>query len=108
MAKVEREALCRRWVHAHEEDSAELMVFRPAEHELPPSRGRRSFELRPDGSFSESGLGPADVPEQASGTWELEDGERIVLSGGAAQGVPRVMEIASFDGERLVVKIQRP
>jgi len=104
MAKVRPEDLCRRWVHAHEEDSAELMVFRPAEHELPPSRGRRSFELREDGTFSEAGLGEADVPEQASGTWELEEGDTIVLSGGAAQGVPRVMEIASSDGKRLVVK----
>lgn len=108
MARVRPECLHRRWVHAHEEDSGELMIFRPAEHELPPSRGRQSFELRPDGSFSESGLGPADVPEQASGTWKLENGERIVLGGGAAQGVPRVMEIACCDGERLVVKVRGP
>ena len=104
MAKVTREALLRRWVHAHEEDSDYGMVFRPAEHELPPSRGRRAFELRPDGTFAESGLGPTDVPQEASGTWELEDDERIVLGEGAAQGVPRVMKIASCDENRLVIE----
>lgn len=104
MAKVRREILYRRWVHAHEEDSDDRMVFRPAEHELPPSRGRVAFELRPDGSFAESGLGPTDVPVEASGTWDLEDDERIVLSEGAAQGVPRVMDIASCDEERLMIK----
>jgi hypothetical protein len=104
MAKVRREILHRRWVHAHEEDSDDQMVFRPAEHELPPSRGRMAFELRPDGTFAELGLGPADVPEEASGTWELEDGERIVLAEGAAEGVPRVMNIASCDEERLVIR----
>jgi hypothetical protein len=108
VAPVRRECLHRRWVHAHEEDSDDVMVFRPAEHELPPSRGRAAFELRADGTFAEAGLGAADVPEEASGTWELEDGERIVFSKGAAQGVPRVMKIVSCDGERLVVKIRGP
>ncbi|HEX5956097.1 MAG TPA: hypothetical protein VFY37_09190, partial [Solirubrobacterales bacterium] len=32
-----------------------------------------------DGTFSESGLGAADVPEEASGTWRL-DRDSIVLS----------------------------
>ncbi|HSJ16903.1 MAG TPA: hypothetical protein VK920_02270 [Solirubrobacterales bacterium] len=104
MASVRRECLLRRWVHAHEEDTGSSMVFRPAEHELPPSRGRMAFELRPDGTFAESGLGPADVPEQAAGTWGLEKDDTIVLSAGAAAGVPRVMEIVSCDDERLVVK----
>lgn len=104
MSRVSRGALERRWVHAHEEDSDEEMVFRPAEHPLPPSRGRMAFELHPDGTFHESGLGAADVPEEADGTWELEAGERIVLGAGAGGGVPRVMEVASCDGERLVVK----
>jgi hypothetical protein len=104
MVKVRREALLRRWVHAYEEDRDDRIVFRPAEHELPPSRGRMAFELRPDGTFAESGLGPADVPEEASGTWELDDGERIVLSEGAAQGVPRVLKIVSCDEDRLVIK----
>jgi hypothetical protein len=103
MTKIKRELLHRRWVHAHEEDTQEEMVFRPAEYELPRSRGRMAIELRPDGTFREEGLGAADVPEQASGSWELEDEERIVLGGGAAGGVPRIMPIASCSSERLVV-----
>jgi hypothetical protein len=104
MAKARRELLQRRWVHAHEEDSEHEMVFRPAEYELPPSRGRVAFELRPDGSFVEAGIGPADVPEEASGTWELEDDDRIVLSGGASRGVPRQMRIASAEQDRLAIE----
>jgi hypothetical protein len=104
MAKVSRQALERRWVHAHEEDTEDEMVFRPAEHPQPPSRGRVAFELRADGTFSESGLGATDVPEEAAGTWALEDDERIVLGKGAMGGAPRVMPIASCDEERLVVR----
>ena len=64
------------------------------------------FELREDGTFAESGLGARDVPEEAAGSWVLED-ETITLSEGAAQGVPREMEIVSVDEERLVVRVRR-
>ena len=94
------------WVHAREEDTDDEMVFRPAGTDLPPARGRLAFELRPDGTFAESGLGAADVPEEATGRWALED-DTITLSEGAAQGVPREMEVVSADEARLVVRRPR-
>ncbi len=95
-----------RWVHAHEEDTAEQMVFRPAGTDLPPSRGRMAFDLRADGTFAETGLGAADVPEEATGSWAVE-GETITLSEGATQSVPREMEVVSADEERLVIQKHR-
>ncbi len=95
-----------RWVHAHEEDTADQMVFRPGGTDLPPARGRMAFELRPDGTFAETGLGAADVPEEADGRWEV-DGDTITLTDGAVQGVPRVMEVVSADPERLVIQKRR-
>jgi hypothetical protein len=103
VAEVRRELLQRRWVHAHEEDTEREMVFRPADYPLGPSRGRTSFELHADGTFTESGLGAADVPEPASGTWRLEQ-TTILLSEGAAEGAPRELPIASIDEDRLVVR----
>ena len=85
-----------RWVHVQEEDTEEQMVFLPAGSDLPPARGRMAFELRPDGSFAETGLGAADVPEEATGHWQVE-GDTITLSEGAAQGVPREMEVVTAD-----------
>ena len=95
--------MCGRWVHAREEDTEDEMVFRPAGTDLPPARGRIAFELREDGTFAESGLGATDVPEEASGSWELDD-DTITLSEGAAQGVPREMTVVAVDEERLVVR----
>lgn len=93
-------------MHAHEEDTEDEMVFRPAGTDLPPSRGRMAFDLRADGTYAESGLGTTDVPEEATGSWTLE-GETITLSEGAAQGVPREMEVVSADDERLVIRKRR-
>jgi hypothetical protein len=94
--------LRRRSVHSHEEDSNEEMVFRPAAYEFPPSRGRRSFELKPDGILAEGGIGPTDRPMETQGTWELRD-DRLLLRGDPSE-TPRVMRIASVDDDRLVVE----
>ena len=92
-----------RWVHVREEDTEDEMVFRPAGTDLPPARGRMAFELRADGTFAETGLGAADVPEEASRQLGAR-GRHDHLSEGAAQGVPREMEVVTADEDRLVVR----
>jgi len=72
------DALQGRWTHSHEEDSNDELVFRPASHPLPPARGRRSLELRPDGVYVELSPGPVDVPRESAGRWSLE-GDRLQL-----------------------------
>lgn len=99
---MDREQVRGHWVHAHEEDTEDEMVFRPAGTDLPPSRGRMAFELRADGTFAETGLGATDIPEEAAGSWALE-GDTITLSEAATQGVPREMEVVTADKERLVI-----
>jgi hypothetical protein len=94
--------LRRRWVHSHEEDTEGEMVFRPAAYEFPPSRGRRSFELKPDGTLAEGRIGPTDRPVEAQGTWELRD-DRLVLRRDPSE-TPRLMRIASVDDDRLIVE----
>ena len=98
---IDRSALERAWVHSHEEDTADEQVFRPAGFAFPPSRGRRGFELRPDGSYAESAPGPSDRPEEASGTWELDD-DTLVLSPSDAPGSER-LRVTAVDADRLVV-----
>ncbi len=93
---AERDQLAGRWVHSHEEDSGDEMVFRPADYAFPPSRGREAIELHPDGSYTGSVPGPVDKPETTGGgTWALE-GDKLVLPDrtlevtGAQEGVLRV------------------
>jgi len=103
MTELPAQALGRRWVHSHEEDTEHEIVFRPAEHEFPPSRGRMGFELLPDGTFVESAPGPTDAPEKQSGTWQMEGG-KLVLDSEQAPEERRVLEITSAENDRLVVK----
>jgi hypothetical protein len=96
---IDRQRLEGRWVHSHEEDTAEEMVFRSADsgYQFPRSRGRQGFELRPDGSYVGSTPGPADKPEASEGTWALEGGNRLALP-------DRVLEVTSAAGGVLKVR----
>jgi hypothetical protein len=103
MAQLEPGLLHRRWVHAHEEDSGGGMVFRPEGLPLPPSRGRRSLDLRSDGTLSERGPGPDDRLEEHGGTWRLDGRELVLVHGG---GIEERLRVRSLDAERLVVEQQ--
>jgi hypothetical protein len=98
---VDRRRLVRRWVHAHEEDSQEEMVFRPADWALPPSRGRRSLDLRADGSLVEEAPGPTDRPEEGGGSWELGDEDVLVVRSAAQE--PWRARVVSVQPDRLVL-----
>ena len=93
---MEKSHLYQHWTHSHEEDTDQEMVFRPASYAFPPARGRTGFELKPDGSLVEYGIGPTDRRTQSTGKWRL-DGD--VLKVGT-----RTMKIASLDRDRLVVR----
>jgi hypothetical protein len=95
--------LRRRWVHSHEEDSDEEMVFRPAAYELPPSRGRRSFELKPDGILAKGGIGRTD-PALWRRRVRGSSGTTASFSTQDPSETPRVMRTASVDDVRLVVE----
>jgi hypothetical protein len=98
---VEPDRLARRWVHSHEEDTGEEMVFRAADsgYEFPRSRGREALELQPDGSYAGTVPGPVDVPVPTEGAWTLEGGNRLRLG-------DRVLEISSVEGD--VLKVRKP
>jgi hypothetical protein len=102
MAAGSDEALTGRWVHSHEEDSDDAMVFRRAGYAFPRSRGRTSFELHEDGSYVERSPGPVDAPVESSGTWALEAGRLVLGADGDDAG--HAWEVQSAGADRLVVK----
>ena len=98
--------LCRCWVHSHEEDAGDAQVFRPRGHPLPPSRGRRSLDLRRDGTLVETRPGADDRAQGARGRWALE-GDRLLLFRDAKARQPdRELEVVALASDRLVLKPQ--
>jgi len=89
-------------VHSHEEDTEEEMVFRPATYDFPPSRGRTSFELHPDGSYLERSPGPVDVPEESGGTWSFEDDHLVLEAEGDRLG--HDWNVTNIEPDRLTVR----
>lgn len=91
------------WVHSHEEDSAGEMIFRPASFSFPRSRGRDSFELQAD-ALIEHGPGPGDAATETRGTWSLSADGKLSFFRGPGKKASRVLNIASVEPDRLVVR----
>jgi hypothetical protein len=98
--RFDRKLLHRRWVHAGEEEGEGEMVFRPAEHPLPPARGRVSLELREDGTLIECQPGATDAPREAKGAWRLEEGELVLEPEDAPS---RRLALRALEREKLVL-----
>ena len=97
------DCLHQRWVHSHEEDHGDEMVFRPASFPFPPSRGRRSIELGKDGTLRGARPGPTDRSEGAEGRWQIE-GERLTLFSPGSQSPAQALVIVSASADRLVLR----
>jgi hypothetical protein len=92
-----------RWLHSHEEDTADEMVFRPSTYPFPPSRGRTGFELRPDGSAAVLGIAPTDAPQEHQGVWSVDATNQLLVSVPGLQQT-KAMSVVSSSPGRLVVK----
>jgi hypothetical protein len=102
MANIDRKALAQTWIHSHEEDTDSETVFRPSTYAFPPSRGRKSFQLKTDGSLVSSGPGPDDRSVKTEGQW-LMSGGKLELKPSAGRPAS-VLQVLSAGPDKLVVK----
>jgi hypothetical protein len=102
--EISPDAVAGHWIHSHEEDTPTEMVFRPANFNFPPSRGRHGFELQRDGTYVETAIGPTDKPQKAQGSWVLEDDNQLNVGLGVELASRRVMRITSATPDRLVIQ----
>ena len=95
-----RKAIQAAWVHSHEEDEGARLVFRGQDSDLPPSRGRTAFTLKPDGVAEVVGPGPDDRRRATSGRWTLAGRQLDIRS----PGFSGVFEVETADDQRLVIR----
>jgi hypothetical protein len=91
-----------RWVHSHEEDTPEVSVYRAAGFQFPPSRGRHAFELRADGTATESPIAAADGNNSLDGRWQLRPDGTLALTGANGKQL-RELHIKELVGNRLSI-----
>jgi hypothetical protein len=96
------ETMVGRWLHSHEEDSADQMILRPVTFRFPPSRGRAGFELRADGSYVDIGIAPADGVQETQGTWTFEN-DVLTLHCEAYSGGSRSFAVTAVDEDRIAL-----
>lgn len=89
------------WVHSREEDSNNLMVFRPNTYPFPPARGRYGYKLGKGGKLQFIGSGATDKSESVDGTWSFEGEGILVLR--PTTGTPLRYKVISLDDDRLVM-----
>ena len=100
MAADISQALQSTWMHSHEEDKIDLLVFRGPDYPFPPSRGRTGFTMKPGGVVDVVGPGPDDRRQAGSGRWTLT-GKRLVIKAPTFSGT---FDVEAVDDKRLVVR----
>jgi hypothetical protein len=98
---IDRASLIGVWTHSHEEDQPDIHVFRSSGYAFPRSRGRVSYELRPDGTLGGTRPGPDDRHVPSTGRWDLQ-GRRLVIT--PEGGSPIQYEVESLGSGRMMVK----
>ena len=92
--------LTQAWAHSHEEDTPDSIVYRRADFPFPPSRGRKGFELKSDGTLLAKRPGPTDQTQHIAGNWKLSGQELELHPAGAGA---QVLCIQSVEPDRLIV-----
>lgn len=92
------------WLHAHEEDTDDIKIYRPNTYHFPPSRGRTGFSLDADGTFRLLAIAPTDGLEEHTGKWELEKKNLLQVTFPDKESENFELELISVTEELLKVK----
>ena len=94
------------WLHSHEEDVGEDMVFRPAAYSFSRSRGRSGYGFHADGTLAIIGPSPEDKESSTSGHWELHSDNELEIAIPGQE--PLRLTIVSFSGDKLILRRKSP
>ena len=96
--------LTQRWLHSHEEDTNQEIIYRPFDYPFPPSRGRSGFELKPDGSAVNIGIAARDGTAESDCVWELQENDEAIVLLKYQNGRRLTLSIVSVENDRLAIR----
>ena len=92
------------WLHSHEEDRGDTLIYRPNTFDFPPARGRTGFTLEADGHFRQYDIAPTDGLEEKPGRWVMRDGNFLDVTFPNKTSTDYEVEILEAAPEMLKVK----
>jgi hypothetical protein len=96
--------LTRTWLHAHEEDQGDVLVYRPNTYNFPPSRGRTGMAFDQNGLFTQYDIAPTDGVQGRKGQWMVMDEHTVRITLDDKQDPAYQLEIVSLDEKTLKVR----
>ncbi|MBK0404141.1 hypothetical protein I5M27_14190 [Adhaeribacter sp. BT258] len=102
--KITNALLGKTWLHSHEEDRGDTLVYRPNSYDFPPSRGRIGFQLEADGNLKQYDIAPTDGLEEKAGKWQIRDKNRLEVTFPKRNSMDYDAEIISIDADKLILK----
>ena len=93
------------WLHAHEEDQTDVLVYRPNTYAFPPSRGRTGFAFEPNGLFTQYDIAPTDGLEGHKGSWKMQNDNTLLISLDDKHEPDYALEVMSLENN--VLKVRR-
>ena len=92
------------WLHSHEDDRGDTLVYRPNSYDFPPSRGRTGFMFEADGSVHQYDIAPTDGLEEKAGKWAMREDKFVDVTFPDKRSTDYEVEIISAEPNLLKVK----
>ena len=101
---MQMQLLQKTWLHSHEDDQGDIIVYRPNTYDFPPSRGRTGFTIEKDGTFKQYDIAPTDGLEEHTGKWEARDDDKIRIMFNEKSRESYEIEVISVEPNMLKIK----
>ncbi|MCC3152857.1 hypothetical protein Q3A66_07610 [Hymenobacter sp. BT770] len=95
------------WLLSREENSEDILVYRPNTYAFPPSRGRTGFAIKPYGRFEQFDIAPTDGLAGRPGAWTIDRGTHLRVNLTEGPDPSYTLEIVSLDTAKRILKVRR-
>jgi hypothetical protein len=93
------------WLHSYEDQSESgIEVYRPKNYPFPLSRGRKGFEIKPDGGFISYDIAATDGYDVNIGKWDFKEPNELIITFKDLNKVPYRFLIIHSDEHLLKIK----
>jgi hypothetical protein len=95
----------KQWLYSYEDKSEKgIEVYRPKSYPFPLSRGRKGFEIKPNGEFFSYDIAAADGYDVIPGKWKFIKPNELIVNFEDPQKKPYKFIIMSNDENILQIK----